>query len=188
MPVNFFSWHSLVNTSVVAGPAVGKGWAKPPNLQWLGFLHLYSSKMPKTLALLSQNKTVCSSLRIPSCQSLSHPSAMPVGTQGSALQGYCQDESRASRYPRTPLTSPFLTPDFPSTEEHPSGKTLTLAETTATSFSIKALILNHVISGFHASKLPLQVELRKSFADESLSIYFSVLKYIFTASEESFAD
>lgn len=167
MLVNLFSRHSSVNVSIIAGPAetggpaVGKCWAKPSNLKWLGVPHIYSSKVPNTLVILSQNRLRA----VVSAALLTSPCHIPQQCLHvhKAVLHKRTARMRASRYPHTPPTSPSLTSYFPSTEEHSPGKTLTLAETTATSFSIKVLILSHLISGFHASKLPLHVELRKQF-------------------------
>lgn len=129
-----------------------KGWANPSSLQWLGAVHLYSSKMLSALVTFSQNRR---HVVVPLCQSLSCLSADP-----DEHKVLCMATARmwARTSPHTLQTSPSLTLYFLSTSEHCPGKTLTPGETTADSFSIEGLIFSHVISGFHASNLHFQVK------------------------------
>lgn len=167
MLLNLYSSCSSVNTLIAAGtagtsdPAVGKCWAKPSSFQWLGVLHLYSSKMLNTWVILSQDR-LCAAVSVAALTNTFHTLQQCLYVHQLVFHKATVGV-RTRRNPHTPLTSLSLTSCFPSTEEHSSGKTLTLAETTATSFSIKVPVLRHMISGFHASKLAPQMELRKHF-------------------------
>lgn len=130
-------------------------------------------------------QTACCSLHSLLCQSLSCLSAEP--TEHKVL---CTGTARmwARTSPHILQNSPSSTLYFPSTREHCPGKTLTLGETTADSFSIEVLIFGTWFQGFMQVICMFKSSQERSFADEYLSNYFSVLKHILTTFAPSFAD